>query len=178
MYNKVQDANGNWVTSGGVFNPKWYNYNCYAFSINRAEQPNFYSTGRQYQPGDMSDAGTFGDCSNINQLGKIICADLVAMGYSNISLSSSIPTINSSQELICVRMKYDADYHFMRYDIDTNAWYHKPGTTAVLKYNYVPSNDRLWYTEYCDAKQKGVGHARLDGIPKRKHSERLLGCCG
>ena len=24
---------------------------------------------------------------------------------------------------------------------------------------------------------KEIGNARVDGIPKRKHSERLLGCC-
>lgn len=156
LYNKVKNSNGVWVTSNGYYNPKWYEYNCYAFSINRAEQPHFYSTRKQYQPGDMSDAGTFWDCSTIDQLAEIIRKDLVDMGYSNISLSSSIPTINSSQELICVRMKYDADYHFMRYDIETDAWYHKPGNTAVLKYNYVPTNDRLWYTEYCD--DEGVAH--------------------
>ncbi len=144
---------GNWVTSGGAFNPRWYNYNCYAFAINRAEQPQFYPSRPyiQYQPGDMSGAGAFQNCSNINQLAEIIRADLVAMGFSNISLSSSIPTINSTQELICVRMKYDVDYHFMRYDLDTNAWYHKPGTTAVLKYNYSPNNNMLWYNEYSNA---------------------------
>ena len=31
LYNKVQNTTGNWVTSGGAFNPRWYNYNCYAF---------------------------------------------------------------------------------------------------------------------------------------------------
>lgn len=156
MYNKVKNANGVWVTSNGYYNPKWSEYNCYAYSIHRGEQPNFYDTGMQYQPGDMSGAGTFDDCYAIDQLANIIRADLVAMGYSNVSLSDTIPAINSSQELICVRMKYEADYHFMRYDNDTNAWYHKPGTTAVLKYNYVPSNERLWYTEYCD--DDGVVH--------------------
>ena len=156
MYNKVKNVNGVWVTSNGYYNPKWSEYNCYAYSIHRGEQPNFYDTGMQYQPGDMSGAGTFDDCYAIDQLANIIRADLVAMGYSNVSLSDTIPAINSSQELICVRMKYEADYHFMRYDNDTNAWYHKPGTTAVLKYNYVPSNERLWYTEYCD--DDGVVH--------------------
>lgn len=150
LYNKVQDANGNWVSSGGVFNPKWENYNCYAFSINRAEQPHFYNTGKQYQPGDMGGTGYFRDGLTVDGLAEIIRADLIAMGYSNVSLSSSIPTINSSQELICVRIKHNVDYHFMRYDIETNAWYHKPGLMAVMKYNYVPTNDRLWYTEYFD----------------------------
>lgn len=150
QYNKVRDANGNWVTSGGYYNNKWLNYNCYAYSINRAEQPSFYSTGKQYQPGDMSGAGSFLYCDTIDDLAAVVQADLEAMGYSNISLSETIPTIDSSNQLICVRMSY-ADYHFMYYDIETNAWYHKPGSTAVLKYNLVPSNSNLWYreTSYC-----------------------------
>ena len=41
----------------------------------------------------------------------------------------------------------NVDYHFMRYDLETNAWYHKPGNTAVLKYNYIPSSNALWYSE-------------------------------
>ena len=27
------------------------------------------------------------------------------------------------------------------------------------------------------SKPKEIGNARLEGIPKRKHSKRLLGCC-
>lgn len=146
---KVMDENGNWVTSGGYYNDKWVNYNCYAYSINRGEQPQYYSSGWfiQYQPGNMSDQGSFDDCTTIDQLVNIVYADLVAMGYSNISSSYIIPTIDSSQELICVRMLYDVDYHFMRYDLETNSWYHKPSYTAVLKYNYTPSNNLLWSNE-------------------------------
>ena len=86
QYNKVRDANGNWVTSGGYYDTKWLNYNCYAYSINRAEQPSFYTTGKQYQPGDMSGAGSFSYCDTINELAAVVQADLEAMGYSNISL--------------------------------------------------------------------------------------------
>lgn len=156
LYNKVKNADGVWATSNGYYNSKWTKYNCYAYSINRGEQPSFYSTIKQYQPGDMSGAGTFDDCYSIDRLAEIVRADLVTMGYSNVSISSTVPTINSTQELICVRMKYDVDYHFMKYDADTNAWYHKPGTTAVLKYNYIPTNDKLWYNEYCDS--LGIAH--------------------
>jgi hypothetical protein len=38
-YNTVKDLNGNWVTQGGAWNDKWENYNCYAYAINRIEQP-------------------------------------------------------------------------------------------------------------------------------------------
>ena len=152
QHNKVMDENGNWVTSGGYFNPKWLNYNCYAYSINRAEQPSYYMQGYtfQYQPGDMCGEGRFADTTTIDELALIVKNDLTAMGYANISLSTTIPTIDSSQELICVRRCSNYDYHFMRYDIETDSWYHKPGQTAVLKYNYIPSNGIVWYSEYSD----------------------------
>ncbi len=149
QHSKVMDQNGNWAVSGGYFNTKWYKYNCYAYSINRAEQPQYYSSGDyiQYQPGNMSGLGSFDDCATIEQLVNIVCEDLTDMGYSNISTYYTIPTIDSSQELICVRMLYDVDYHFMRYDIATDSWYHKPSYTAVLKYNYTPSNSYTWSNE-------------------------------
>lgn len=151
LYNKVMDESGNWVTSGGYYNEKWSNYNCYAFAINRIEQPSFYNTGKQYQPGDMSGAGRFSSCDTIYELANIVKEDLEAMGYSNVSITSYIPTADVSQELICVRSLSNYDYHFMRYDIDTDSWYHKPGYTSVLKYNEIPSNSSLWYSEYSDA---------------------------
>lgn len=149
QYSKVMDSNGNWVTTGGYYDAKWFYYNCYAYSINRAEQPQYYpSYGYwQYQPGNMCGEGSFNDCISIDQLADIVCEDLTAMGFSNISTSSTIPTINSSQELICVRMTRNVDYHFMRYDLTTDAWYHKPSYTAVLKYNYTPSNNYIWNNE-------------------------------
>lgn len=146
QYNKVKNSVGNWVTSGGYYNPKWHNYNCYAYSINRVEQPEFYDSAFQYQPGDMCGEGDFANCDNINQLASIVVNDLIAMGYSSIITTTSIPSVNSSQELICVRMS-NTDYHFMHYDMNTNAWYHKPGRTAVLKYNNIPSNNLIWYSE-------------------------------
>ena len=153
QYNKVMDENGNWVTSGGYYNPKWYNYNCYAYSISRAEQPQFYPSGTyiQYQPGDMCGDGCFSDTATIDELALIVKNDLIEMGYSNVSLSTTIPTIDPSKELICVRRYSIYDYHFMRYDIETDSWYHKPGRKSILKYNYTPSNDLIWYGEYSDA---------------------------
>jgi len=36
----------------------------------------------------------------------------------------------------------------MRYD--SGNWYHKPGFTSILKYNYQPTNSRVWIGEYVD----------------------------
>lgn len=153
QYSKVKDSSGNWVTTGGYYDSSWEDYNCYAYSIHRSEASPFYSTNFQYQPGDMADdesgpnaINTFYDCSTISDLAGLVEKDLLAMGYSSITISDSLLTVNSSQELICVRMG-DEDYHFMHYDQSTSAWYHKPSFTAVLKYNYVPSNNYIWNNE-------------------------------
>ena len=152
QYNTVMNEDGEWVTSGGFYDPRWKNYNCYAYAINRAEYPCFTPYDLwpfiQYQPGAMSKAGTFGSTTTIDQLAVLVKNDLLAMGYDEVTISSTIPAIDDSQELICVRRASSYDYHFMHYDLDTNAWYHKPSYTAVLKYNYTPSNDLDWFLEY------------------------------
>lgn len=150
QYSMAQDANGNWSVNGGYFDPKWSYYNCYAYSIKREERSNFYGQYPQYDPGAMSGAGVFTECSDIWDLANIVREDLLAMGYTHINLYGIMPpSIDSSQELICVRMKLEIDYHFMRYDPTTDAWYHKPGPSAVLKYNGTPTNDILWNNERC-----------------------------
>ena len=149
QYNKVLNQDGEWdVASGGYYNLNWAYYNCYAFALNRCERSGFYSSYGQYQPGDMSGSDTFGYDTTVHDLADLVYDDLWAMGYNDIEISTVLPTIDETQELICVRVAYGWDYHFMRYDLATNAWYHKPGDTAVLKYNYTPSYDLLWYREY------------------------------
>ena len=169
QYNTVQDEYGYWVTSGGYYNPDWYDYNCYAFAIEREFYSSYsyeygFITSFQYQPGDFSDGFLVGgraintvyDCINVYELADIVCQDLHEMGYTNIDTYSYIPQVTSSEHLICVRTTAldpedieDRDYHFMKYDVATDAWYHKPGRTAVLKYNGIPNNDDYWYPEYC-----------------------------
>lgn len=95
----------------------------------------------------MSNSGSFTTSKTIYELATVVKNDLLKRGYTNISLSTTIPDITNNQELICIRMsKYD--YHFMKYDLSTNSWYHKPGSTAVLKYNSTPNNSEKWYGEY------------------------------
>ena len=153
QYSKVKDENGNWVNTGGAYKGEWDTYNCYAYAINRKESLPFYATTFKYQPGDMADddydpsaINVFEDCETIFDLAELVEKDLLAMGYSNITISSSLPTVNSSQELICVRMG-EEDYHFMHYSQADGAWYHKPSATAVLKYNSVPQNSLIWNNE-------------------------------
>ena len=58
-------------------------------------------------------------------------------------------------KMICVR-KSPNDYHFMKYDVQTNSWYHKPGRSAVLRYKFIPQNNYTWTNE---ASMYGVEYA-------------------
>lgn len=147
-WNTVMDEYGNWVTSGGYYNQDWREYNCYAYSINRREIPHFYHSLDVYTPGDMSSLESVEIIgANIETLAEFVKNDLEAMGYLDVTLFDYIPTVNETQELICIRNDY-YDYHCMRYDQATDAWYHKPGDSAILKYNYIPSNDISWLGEW------------------------------
>lgn len=160
----VQNESGSWVSSGGKWLNRWLNYNCYAFAIERFEYPQKYSSYRriQYQPGNFSHNTELNIYrKSAEYIANAVKDDLVAIGHeeSSISISTSIPTVNSNQQLICIRTSSananDWDYHFMRFDSKTDAWYHKPGDSAILKYKYTPSNTRNWIAEgsKCGAEQ-------------------------
>ena len=148
--NTVKNSYGEWVRRNGVYEDKWSKYNCYAYSIHRAESPNFYDAEKVYRPGDISGQSYDKTTVTINQLAKLVKDDLEVMGYWGVELLDEIPNIDSTQELICIRKttgSSEVDFHFMRYDLKTDAWYHKPGSSAILKYDFVPSNDRTWHHE-------------------------------
>jgi len=129
---------------------EWYsdyaNYNCYAYAIGVTEWHN---------PGDFSDNKDAFSRTNIAGLAYAVKYDLEGLGFEEIYVGNSKPAIRSYEKLICVRRGTD-DYHFMRYDASENVWYHKPSTTAVLKYKYEPSFSREWTNEYID--RNGVAH--------------------
>ena len=149
---EVLDDNGDWVNTGRTYNSHFDDYNCYAYAIGRVDSK-FYNLNDlieseiQYQPGDIftnvPNAYTRGS-NNIDLFRCTVIKDLLAIGYTNIEASYNVmPTIGENQELICLRMGYFLnsdgslgvpDYHFMKYDYNTQAWYHKPGTSAILKY--------------------------------------------
>ncbi len=125
----------------------WLSYNCYAYAIDRCENPPQYNTDRQYQPGDFS--GLNFDLSlTIYQMSLVVKSDLEELDYCNVTVSNFMPSIQEGQKLICIR-RGNFDYHFMKYN--AGYWYHKPGFTAVLKYNYQPTTNRVWITEYVDS---------------------------
>jgi hypothetical protein len=138
--NWVEDGNGNWVDSGGYWNSSLFGYyNCYAYAIERTENPHTYPTLRQYQPGDFAGTGSFTPSISVYNLALIVKDDLEFLGYS-VSVTSSVPvTLDPYDKLICIRRANNSpyDYHFMKYNTADGYWYHKPGFTAILKINTI-----------------------------------------
>lgn len=134
-------------------NEGWLDYNCYAYAIGKTENPPEYETAKQYQPGDFSN-NNFDLNLSIDEMAVIIQEDLVSLGRTNIAISTTRPNEQTNRSLICVR-KGEWDYHFMK--CTAGEWFHKPGFSAILKYKYIPSNERIWTGEYVDS--RGVAHS-------------------
>ena len=96
----------------------------------------------QYQPGDFSNQ-SIGRYTEISIVADVVKDDLEELYYSNINVS----TVRQSgyDHTIAVR-NGNGDYHFMKLSSD-NSRYHKPGNSWVLRYNYTPSNSRVWTNE-------------------------------
>ena len=141
-------------------------HNCYAYAINEIIFDDaFYfpnSNKPRYQPGDITEDiyNNFDIDSYGYDLGRVKCntlKDLYALGYTDVVIYNNINDVTdysemlanidfSMKELICFRVGSD-DYHFMRYDSSTNAWYNKIEYNDIFKYTEnggIPSNDIPW----------------------------------
>lgn len=115
-----------------------------------------------YQPGDISEHiyNNFDTDSEGYDLNRVKCnviKDLYAVGYTGVLIHNNIQNVDAynsmlsninflTQELICFRVG-TSDYHFMRYDSATSAWYNKIGDGLIFEYtdnNGIPSNDVPW----------------------------------
>ena len=139
---------GAWSDHDGGWCPIWEKYNCYAYAIDRTEQPSEYASSFQYQPGDFAHTGSFYYDIPTYDLAMVVKDDLVelGLGYSDVCVSYAVPDtalLSSNQKLICIRTG-DDDFHFMKYN--DGYWYHKPSGTAILRYKFHPS-DYIWKRE-------------------------------
>ncbi len=128
------------------------NYNCYAYALGITQGCNpgsFSGTNiQQYQLNDMT----------AYDLAILVKNDLKSTVFNKpcVKITTSLPyysSLNSGQTAICIRKGYinnqnNADYHLMRV-FSGNEWRHKPGTSAVLSYNELPSNAVNWTNECC-----------------------------
>ncbi|MBE5940338.1 MAG: hypothetical protein E7266_08065 [Lachnospiraceae bacterium] len=126
-------------------------YNCYAYALGRQ------SLGR-INPG-AQDGITFLQSDlqtmTIDRLASFVAYDLQALGYTEITYGSALPSYQSGYNVIAVR-KCEDDFHFMRM-MSTGTWQHKPGGGAVMRYNYSSltsgrwTNERIVYYQYYSA---------------------------
>ena len=115
-------------------------YNCYAFAMGL--------TSGFPRPGDIS-GRTYSNTQSVFTMADNTVADLIMSGYSCVRRTTSYPSsIASHETVICLRTAPGQDFHFMKKV--GSAWLHKPGATAILKYNYTPSNSRNWTNERID----------------------------
>lgn len=134
-------------------------FNCYAFALGRIDKSYNKTSGQDR----FCEIG--GYCGNLitenattqDRLTRIR-QDLTSLKCTNITVSTSLPDLSDdTYKYICYREGStsggDFDYHFMRYNGETEKWQHKPGTTGkALIYNYTPSTDRVWtYTNELEA---------------------------
>ncbi len=134
----------------GSWNNSYLKYNCYAYALgltNRFYIPGYFAYGKTEF--DMTDT--------IQEIALNVKADLKSTGTNGLNhkcvkMTTVYPTsIPTGYSCICVRKgtKYanpaETDFHFMRYS--GSNWYHKPGRTQPLKYNYTPSASRSWSNE-------------------------------
>lgn len=140
-------------------------YNCYAYALNRTSK---------CQPGQFSGhilTNAILKNLSIYRLAQYVKEDLQSTSLNKqcVKITSARPTYSSllsGQTAICIRKGDDGngqyDYHFMKL-FSGNAWRHKPGETAILTYDYLPSNSRIWISEGYDGYQVITGRVEYYG---------------
>lgn len=123
-------------------------YNCYAYVLGRIAfpKPGKFSTGTNE---------TYDGSATVWQVAELVKEDLYALGYECVVIQSERPeSTNYGQTAIALRMETTYtdppanDFHFAV--LKNDGWYHKPGGTAILKFNEAPSNDVTWTNERYD----------------------------
>ena len=126
----------------GSWNNAFLNYNCYAYALIRTDD--FYWPGAFSTVPDEDD---FDITRSIYNMACDVRSDLKSSQLNKkcVKITTTRPSSASNgQTCICIR-KGTEDFHFMR--LISSYWYHKPGNTHILKYNYLPSTGREWTNE-------------------------------
>lgn len=113
-------------------------YNCYVFALG--------SSIREFvDPGAFSDQN-FSLIYTLEAIADLVEDDLQSMQYQRVVCSTEMDYSNpcSYEQIICLRRGL-YDYHFMR--LVFGEWHHKPGSSAILRYNQIPSLSCDWTNE-------------------------------
>lgn len=90
----------------------------------------------------------------VQQTAEIVKQDLIALNYDCVIISSTMPLVTENDEFYVIALRLSSivnnkrDFHFMKMDrAASDVWRQKPGTMAILTYNYLPTNERTWSNE-------------------------------
>lgn len=167
--NILQDntVHGTWSDEYELFTSYTYAIDYYVPFESEFGELMWYDPGKIWWnlKGNEPDDYNFNRAGNVETIVDLVELDLCELGYTVISASTTMPNTNVDDhtKLICVRRDDDGlppyenrsveteddrwhDYHFMKLGEDGN-WYHKPTITNPLKYNHVPTYDRIWVFE-------------------------------
>ena len=152
-------------------------YNCYAYVTGAYDPEDANAVLQEYmrEPGFEIDV-QYNPNWSTGYTANIIKADLEAMGYANVIVSTAMPTTITDNTRIIAFRKGAYDFHCMIYNqfsdvADGIGWYHKPGTSLVLKFtntNKLNADnsfkaDSIWLSEgYCNAPYRAM-HINDDG---------------
>ncbi len=103
-------------------------YNCYSYAINY--------TARTMDPGSISEEND-SPCSSLNSYVTATINDLHELGYKYVYEIQRSQINSYSGTVIALRLDTQGDqkdYHWMKYTKSANAWLHKPGETAILRF--------------------------------------------
>lgn len=155
----------------GAWSYDYLYYNCFGYAIGIEE---WLHPGISLWLANNNDMETYeyNGYANMQTLTSWIQSDLEYYGYTVNAISTSLPNVQVTEhtKIICFRKdlhetlmidrhglyELNHDYHFMRLDQNGN-WYHKPGATNPLRYKYVPSNSRVWVSEWYDGNAQEYG---------------------
>lgn len=120
-------------------------YNCYSYALGVTGEMDYYA--EYYYPGYISNR-PFSISYSVYDMALSTVEDLKVGNdcviYSNAY--SDIMPLSSTHNIICLRKCTQSgvqDFHFMKY---TGRWYHKPGTSAPLRYKHEPYS-KSWTDE-------------------------------
>lgn len=147
-------------TWDGVWTNDYLYYNCYAFALGKTNSYNpgmlsGYDYDKIFDHYELVNGERLPILYDVSIVKDYVYEDLQHLGYNCIKVTQygySIPI--SGVNLICLRNGYQTinelqiqnrDYHFMKYQ--NGEWYHKPGRTAILKYNGIPDPSVPWIAE-------------------------------
>ena len=121
-------------TAVGSWGESYGKYNCYGYAI---------GTNQWMTPGSYS--GSSYNVFSVSSVKDAVIDDFNTRGYWARATTTKPSTLTYWEKAICVRVG-DGDYHFMK-STDAWSWFHKPGASVPLRWNYTSPAYKSWTDE-------------------------------